>query len=85
MKKDITINMAGQDGATPIAKLVQVANSYESSIYILKDGIKVNAKSIMGMMNLVISTGTEVTVDINGNDEDEAMAAIEGFLGNLGR
>lgn len=80
MKKDITVNMTDNDGATPIAKLVQVANSYGSSIYLLKDTMKVNAKSIMGMMNLVISPGTSVSVEIVGDDEEEAMRAVEGFL-----
>lgn len=84
MEKQIRINSSNEEGATPIAKLVALANSYESSIYITKDGIKVNAKSIMGMMNLVLSSDTQVTVEAVGADENEAISDIEKFLSDLG-
>lgn len=80
MKKEVVVNISDSEGATPIAKLVQLANSFDSSIYLTKDGIKVNAKSIMGMMNLVLSTGTTIVVEANGSDEKEATEEIEKFL-----
>lgn len=80
MKKEIIVNMIDSEGATPIARLVQVANSFESSAYIVNDGVKVNAKSIMGMMNVVISNGSSVVLEVTGIDEADAMEAIEKFL-----
>lgn len=85
MKREVVVSIGDASGATPIAKLVQVANSFESSIYITKEGIKVNAKSIMGMMNLVLASGTVVIVDASGPDEKEALDEIESFLIDLGK
>lgn len=82
MKREIVINMEDVDGTTPIARLVQLANSYESQIYIINDNMKVNAKSIMGMMNLVLDAGSVVTVDVQGDDEEKALVEIEKFLKN---
>jgi catabolite repression HPr-like protein len=66
--------------ATPIPLLVQLANQYSSCIYFEMENAKVNAKSIMGMMNLMLSTGNEVTLNVEGDDESEAIEALERFL-----
>ena len=51
-----------------MAMLVQVASQHESSVYIMSEGRKVNAKSIMGMMSLALDTGESVTVSADGKD-----------------
>ena len=66
--------------ARPVALLVQVASRYESSIYIECEEMKVNAKSIMGMMSLGLAAGEEVNVIANGSDEQEAIENIENYL-----
>ena len=66
--------------ARPIANLVQVANRYESKIYLEHGDSRVNAKSIMGMMSLALLNSEEILVDAEGADEAEAVAAIEEFL-----
>lgn len=48
--------------ARPAALFVQEANRFTSDVFLEKDGKKVNAKSIMGLMSLAVSTGTEVTL-----------------------
>lgn len=80
MKKNVTIKMRESMEATPIAHLVQLANQFQSQVYIEMDTKKVNAKSIMGMMSLVLTRGTEVTIDAQGEDEEKAVVAIEDFL-----
>ena len=80
MKKNVTIKMRESIEATPIAHLVQLANQFQSQVYIEMDTKKVNAKSIMGMMSLVLTRGTEVTIDAQGDDEEKAVVAIEDFL-----
>ncbi|HAP03602.1 MAG TPA: HPr family phosphocarrier protein [Lachnospiraceae bacterium] len=80
MKKNVTIKMRESLEATPIAHLVQLANQFQSQVYIEMDTKKVNAKSIMGMMSLVLTRGTEVTIDAQGDDEEKAVVAIEEFL-----
>lgn len=80
MKKEVQIQLENGLEARPIALLVQVASQYESSIYIESEGKRVNAKSIMGMMTLVLSAGDQVVVSADGNDEEEAVKGIEAYL-----
>ena len=79
-KRTVTIELASGLEARPIAMLVQLASSYESTIYVQSDNKKINAKSIMGMMSLALLYGEEILVDAEGADEAEAVAAIEEFL-----
>ena len=79
-KKSITIELENGLEARPIAMLVQVASRYESSIYIETGDKKVNAKSIMGMMTLILSAGDTITVSADGKDEDEALEGIDEYL-----
>ena len=80
MKKSVVVKMQQDFEARPIANLVQVANRYESKIYLEHGDSRVNAKSIMGMMSLALLNGEEMLVDAEGADEAEAVAAIEEFL-----
>ena len=80
MKKSVVVKMQQDFEARPIANLVQVANRYESKIYLEHGDGRVNAKSIMGMMSLALLNGEEILVDAEGADEAEAVAAIEEFL-----
>lgn len=78
--KKMTIKIPTGLEARPVALLVQVASRYESSIYIECEEMKVNAKSIMGMMSLGLAAGEEVNVIANGSDEQEAIEDIEKYL-----
>jgi len=69
------INKLGLN-ARASAKLTQVANQFESDIWIEKNGKKVNAKSIMGVMMLAASQGSDVTITTQGSDEKEALNSI---------
>ena len=80
IEKSVQIKLEGGLEASPVAVLVQVASQYDSSVYIQSDNKKVNAKSIMGMMGLGLAMGQTVTVVADGNDEEAAVAGIEGFL-----
>ena len=80
MRKSVVVKMQQDFEARPIANLVQVANRYESKIYLEHGDSRVNAKSIMGMMSLALLNGEEILVDAEGADEAEAVAAIEEFL-----
>ena len=80
MQKSVVVKMQQDFEARPIANLVQVANRYESKIYLEHGDSRVNAKSIMGMMSLALLNGEEILVDAEGADEAEAVAAIEEFL-----
>ena len=66
--------------ARAAAKFVTVASSFSSEIDISKDGQKVNGKSIMGVMMLAASRGTELIIMVNGNDETEAADSLESLV-----
>ena len=68
--------------ARPSAQLTQVAGKFASEIYIAKNGRRVNAKSIMGVMMLAAGPGSTVTVDADGPDEGEAIEAIGVLIGS---
>ncbi|MCI8927011.1 MAG: HPr family phosphocarrier protein [Lachnospiraceae bacterium] len=80
IEKSIKIQLNGGLEARPVAMLVQVASQHESSVYIMSEGRKVNAKSIMGMMSLALDTGESVTVSADGKDEQQAIQSIEEYL-----
>jgi len=58
------------------AKLTQVANQFKSDIWIEKNNKKVNAKSVMGVMMLAVSQGSNITITIEGTDEQDALSSI---------
>jgi phosphocarrier protein len=64
------------------AKLVNLASRFASESQLIKDGQKVNAKSIMGMMLLAAKKGTELELVVSGEDEEAAMAAIVELINN---
>ena len=80
MKKSVVVNMQDAMEARPIAMLVQTANQYGSRIYLEQGSRRINAKSIMGMMGIALLNGEEVVLDVDGEDEEEAIAAMEAFL-----
>jgi phosphocarrier protein len=58
------------------AKLTQVAGRFQSDVWITRNGRRVNAKSIMGVMMLAAAKGATVVLETEGPDEEEAMAAV---------
>lgn len=68
--------------ARAAAKLVQTAAKFESHIEITHHGRTANAKSIMGVMMLAVSQHSWIEIQINGNDEEEALLALESLITN---
>jgi phosphocarrier protein len=62
------------------AKLTQLASQYQSEIWISRDEKRVNAKSIMGVMMLAAAKNVFLDIEINGSDEEEALAAIKSLI-----
>ena len=65
------------------AKLTQIANQFESDIWLEKNDKKVNAKSIMGVMMLAASQGTNIIITTEGPDEKEALNSIVALINNF--
>ncbi len=62
--------------ARPSAMLVTVATRFESEVFFTKNGLRVNGKSIMGVMMLAAEQGSELTVEVDGPDETRAVEEI---------
>ena len=58
------------------AKLTQLAGNFESDVWMEKGSRRINAKSIMGVMMLAAGKGSTVTIETEGEDEQEALDAI---------
>jgi phosphocarrier protein len=58
------------------AKLTEVAGRFKSSVWVSRNGRRVNAKSIMGVMMLAAAKGSTLLVETEGPDEQEALAAV---------
>ncbi len=78
--KNIQIKLENGLEARPVALLVQEASKYDSTVYLEAEGRKVNAKSLIGMMSLGLTSGEELVVTADGSDEQTAVEGIEKFL-----
>lgn len=70
--------------ARPATILVNKAGNFESEVTLSYNGKTVNLKSIMGIMSLGIPKGAEITINAQGNDEEEAIKAITETIKNEG-
>jgi len=81
-EKQITIiNKLGLH-ARAAAKLINVTSQFSCDIQLAKDGRQVDGKSIMSVMMLAASKGTDLTVSTDGEDEQQALDAIEALINN---
>lgn len=80
IEQSVTITNKNGLHARPAAQLVNIAGKYTSEIKIIKDGLEVNGKSIMGVMMLAAEKGSEIVLQIDGDDEQEAFKAITGLI-----
>ena len=80
ISREFTINNKLGLHARPSAQITQVASRFASDIHIARNGRRVNAKSIMGVMMLAAGQGTVVTVDAEGDDAQAAVDAIGALI-----
>ena len=66
--------------ARPAAQFVKIAGRFKSDIKVIKDGLEVNGKSIMGIMMLAAEPGSEITLLIKGEDERQAFEALNELI-----
>ncbi len=76
MKRKIKISNKLGLHARASSKLVNITNQFESEIKISKENLEIDAKSILGILSLAASCGTEIVIKIVGNDEEDAMKKI---------
>ena len=66
--------------ARPATFFIQKSNEFKSSIWIEKEDRQVNAKSLLGVLSLGITKGTEIKIITDGVDEEEAINALEALI-----
>ncbi|MCH2462885.1 MAG: HPr family phosphocarrier protein [Gemmatimonadetes bacterium] len=62
--------------ARPAAEFVRLAASFRCDLWLEKDGVEVNAKSIMGVMALAAEKGSQLMIRAKGDDADDALTAL---------
>jgi len=77
IERTVTVKNRAGIHARPAALIVKTANSFSSKLYIERDTMKINGKSIMGIITLGASYKTELKMIVEGTDEIEAADAIE--------
>ena len=70
--------IVNQEGlhARPAARIVRLASSFTAEVEILKDGVGVNGKSIMGVMMLAAECGSQIMIRADGPDAEQAVEAL---------
>ncbi|MDP3420369.1 MAG: HPr family phosphocarrier protein [Thiobacillus sp.] len=66
--------------ARPSARLTQIASSFKSQVFMSRNGRRVNAKSIMGVMMLAAAKGSTITLETEGEDEVEAIDTLADLI-----
>jgi len=74
--RDCTIRNKLGLHARPSAQVTQTAGRFQSEVFLSRDGRRVNAKSIMGVMMLAAGPGSRLTVEASGIDEEQAVQAL---------
>jgi phosphocarrier protein HPr len=80
IKTSTTINNKLGLHARASAKLTKLAGGFACDVHMSRNGRRVNAKSIMGVMMLAAGMGSEVEVEADGADEAQALAAIVALI-----
>ena len=80
VKTVITISNQLGLHARASAKLTKLAGSYASAVHLSRNGRRINAKSIMGVMMLAAGLGAEVEIECEGPDEQQAMDALVALI-----
>ncbi len=81
IEKTIVLQMEQGMHARPASVFVREAGRFRSDVYLTSDGVTVNGKSIMGILMLALGPGTTIQLQVDGEDEEEAMEALIGVLG----
>jgi len=80
IKEMITVLNENGLHALPASRFVKLAEKFESDIRLIRDGIEVSGKSIMGILTLACEKGSKILLIADGADEKEALAALRKIL-----
>lgn len=76
IEREVTVRNRAGLHTRPASLLVRTASQFESEVYLQRDNYEINGKSVIGVMTLAAEQGATLTLIVNGEDEDDAAAAI---------
>ncbi len=82
VSKELTVENRAGIHARPATEIVKVASRYKSDIFFEKDTMKINGKSIMGIITLAATYKTKLTCICCGEDENELLQDMENLFRN---
>ncbi|MBS3740645.1 MAG: HPr family phosphocarrier protein [Candidatus Cloacimonetes bacterium] len=82
IKKEIVLEHRSGLHIRPASMLAKNASKYKADFFIIKDGTKINGKSVMGIMMLGVSKGTKLELIFDGVDEEELMKEVLNLFEN---
>lgn len=82
MERIATVTVPNKYGlhARPAAELVKLANRFRADVWVGKEGLEVNGKSIMGVLMLAAEQGSSLTLRAAGDDAGEALSALQALV-----
>ena len=80
LSKDVTVQNQVGLHARPATYFIQKANEFKSSIWVEKEERRANAKSLLGVLSLGVTGGTEIRIIADGLDENEAVEALSNLV-----
>ena len=80
IEKNVIISNRAGIHARPAALIAQTANKFKADISLEKDGVRINAKSIMGIITMAAAYQTPIVIIAEGSDDQEAADAIESLF-----
>ncbi len=80
LEQEVTIRNRSGLHTRPAAALVKLAAKFKSDVFLQRDGWKINAKSIIGVMTLAAEQGSKLTLAVDGTDEKKAIKALKQFF-----
>ncbi|QKY69897.1 HPr family phosphocarrier protein [Lentibacillus sp. CBA3610] len=80
VEQSVKVELESGLQSRPAAEFVKEANGFTAHLFLEKDGKRVNAKSIMGLMSLAITPGETIKLIADGSDEETALNALITFV-----
>lgn len=80
MERSVEVKLETGLQARPAAQFVQEANRFTADLFLEKEGKRINAKSIMGLMSIAITKGETITLIADGPDEDIALNELVSLI-----
>lgn len=81
LSKEVVVQNQVGLRARPATFFIQKSNEFKSSIWVEKSGRRMNAKSLLGVLSLGITKGTQITIIVDGPDEQDALDALVHLIG----